>query len=188
MDDAVIRLIYSICDAPSSQQQIPEKTEDKGVKGSSVLPILAVLMVLVPVVTMPVRAEVETNETIHWEKRQWISCAMDGAGEWVLLSGDMHVVYSTTLDGRGGFHARVHYNPQGITGTGEESGDKYHAVGVTRRNTNGKVGETYTFVNNYKIIGQGKGNNFLVHYTIHHTVNANGEVNSEVTDTWVKCK
>jgi hypothetical protein len=113
---------------------------------------------------------------------------MNGAGESVYLSGYLHIVFSTTVDGNGGFHTRIHHNPQGITGVGELSGDKYQAVGQTRTVTNGRVGETYTFVNNYKIIGQGRGNNFLVHDTIHYTVNANGEVTSELANTSVECR
>ena len=35
---------------------------------------------------------------------------------------------------------------------------------------------TLTFVNNFRIIGQGSGNNFLVHETLHITVNADGTI------------
>ena len=157
-------------------------------KSRSMLPILAVLIVFSSVLVAPARAKVTTNERIYWERRQWIPCAMNGEGEWVFLSGYLHIVYSTTLDGNDGFHARVHYNPQGITGIGELSGDRYHSVGETRRVTNGKVGKTHTYVNNYKIIGQGRGNNFLVHDTIHYTVNANGEVTSEVANSRIECR
>ncbi len=31
-------------------------------------------------------------------------------------------------------------------------------------------------MNNFRIIGQGEGNNFLIHVNGHFTVNANGEV------------
>ena len=157
-------------------------------KSRSMLPILAVLIVFSSVLVAPARAKVETNERVYWERRQWIPCAMNGEGEWVFLSGYLHIVYSTTLDGNGGFHTRVHFNPQGITGIGELSGTSYRSVGETHRVTNGKVGEMHTFVNNYKIIGQGRGNNFLVHDTIHYTVNANGEVTSEVANTWIECR
>ncbi|UCD73197.1 MAG: hypothetical protein JSW01_00720 [Candidatus Bathyarchaeota archaeon] len=153
-----------------------------------VLPILTVLMVFSSVLIVPASARVTTNERIYWARRQWIPCAMDGAGESVYLSGYLHIVFSTTLDGKGGFHTRIHHNPQGITGIGELSGDKYQAVGETRTVTNGKIGETYTFVNNYKIIGQGRGNNLLIHDTIHYTVNVNGEVTSDLANTSVECR
>ena len=39
---------------------------------------------------------------------------------------------------------------------------------------NGQFEET--FVNNFRIIGQGPGNNFLIHENAHLTINANGDV------------
>ena len=45
-----------------------------------------------------------------------------------------------------------------------------------------------TFVNNFRIIGQGPDNNFLVHQTVHQTVNANGDVTSTIVNTSVECR
>jgi hypothetical protein len=117
-----------------------------------------------------------------------IPCAMGGAGEDVLLSGYLHVLTHTTLDGNGGFHAKEHFQPQGISGIGQTSGDKYQATGVTQRSFNGKVGFEETHVNNFRIIGQGPGNNYLIHSTIHTTVNANGVVTSVVHNIRADCK
>jgi hypothetical protein len=45
-----------------------------------------------------------------------------------------------------------------------------------------------TFVNNFRIIGQGPGNNFLLHETFHLTVNANGELTTIHDNFSVDCK
>lgn len=118
----------------------------------------------------------------------FVPCAAGGAGEWVDLNGPLHILFRTTIDDNGGFHSMVHFQPQGISGTGLTTGDSYQATGETLETFNGKVGFEDTYVNNFKIIGQGPGNNFLVHNTIHFTVNANGEVTADVDNSSVECR
>jgi hypothetical protein len=45
-----------------------------------------------------------------------------------------------------------------------------------------------TFVNNFRIIGQGPGNNFLVHETAHITINADGTVRVNHDNLSTECK
>jgi hypothetical protein len=45
-----------------------------------------------------------------------------------------------------------------------------------------------TFVNNFRIIGQGPGNNFLVHEVFHITFNANGSITAFVDKFSVDCR
>ncbi len=69
--------------------------------------------------------------------------------------------------------------PQGISGVGLDTGDKYQGAGVTQDHFKGSFNNgqfNQTFVNNFRIIGQGPGNNFLVHENFRLTINANGEV------------
>jgi len=118
-----------------------------------------------------------------------VPCADGGAGEVVDLSGDLHVLLHVTLHDDGRFVFKEHFQPQGISGTGEVTGDKYQATGVTQDITvRGRVGVTTTAVNNFRIIGQGPGNNLLVHVTFHVTVNANGTATAEVNNVRVGCK
>lgn len=131
---------------------------------------------------------VTTNVQIPYQVSVFVPCAVDGAGEIVDLSGTLHVVFDTTLNNSGGFHTKAHFQPQGVTGIGRTSGDKYQATGVTQQNFNGNVGTQFTFVNNFRIIGQGPGNNFLVHQLVHITVNANGEVTAFVDNSSIECK
>ena len=115
----------------------------------------------------------------------FVPCANAGAGEIVSLSGTLHEVFHITFDGNGGVHVKIHDQPQGIRGFGQTSGAKYQATGVTqqRPNTN-----PFTFVNNFRIIGQGPGNNFLVHQVVHVTVNANGAVTALFDRPSVECR
>jgi hypothetical protein len=43
-------------------------------------------------------------------------------------------------------------------------------------------------VNNFRLIGQGSGNNLQVHQNVHITINANGTVTATVDNTSVDCK
>jgi hypothetical protein len=131
---------------------------------------------------------VTDNVLVPTEIFVFVPCARGGAGEFVELTGTLHILFVTTIDDKGGFHSKFHFQPQGITGTGFTTGDKYQGTGVTQGSFNGKVGFETTFVNNFKIIGQGAGNNFLIHENFHVTVNANGEVTASVDNFSVKCK
>jgi hypothetical protein len=116
-----------------------------------------------------------------------IPCAADGAGETVDLSGTLHVVLHMTTDGHGGVHIREHFNPQGVSGYGQTTGGKYQATGVTVEQLNATIGVQSTFINNFRVIGPGRGNDFIVHENFHVTVNANGTVTANVGNTTTSC-
>jgi hypothetical protein len=120
----------------------------------------------------------------------FVPCAAGGAGEFVQLTGQLHDLFHITLDGAGGFHLKFQDNPQAVSGTGEITGDKYHATGVTKleRSTSGKVQVEQTFVNNFHIIGQGNVNNLLVHETAHITVHPDGTVTAFHDKFNIECK
>jgi hypothetical protein len=92
------------------------------------------------------------------------------------------------LDSAGGFHLKGQDNPQGISGTRLTTGDKYQGTGVTGFEFSGKVGFEETDVNNFRIIGQGNGNDFLVHDNLHITVNADGTLTAFHDNFSVECK
>ena len=118
----------------------------------------------------------------------FVPCANGGAGETVELSGTLHDLFHVTSDGAGGFHVKTSDNPQGVSGTGQTTGAKYQGTGVTSSDFNTKAGFENTFVNNFRIIGQGPGNNLLVHENFHITVNANGTVTAFHDNFRVDCK
>jgi hypothetical protein len=130
-----------------------------------------------------------SNERIPIDLPVFIPCANGGSGEDVQLSGNLHVLVHTAVNGNH-FTTKLHFQPQGITGAGDVTGDKYQATGVTQERfggsfINGQFSDT--FINNFRIIGQGPGNNFLVHETFHITINANGEVTASVDNFTISC-
>jgi hypothetical protein len=153
---------------------------------------LAVTLLLIGVLGVaPVLAQATTVTTNFQEPLNltvFVPCARGGAGELVTLTGSLHILFVTTIDDRGGFHSKFHFQPQGVSGTGLITGDKYNATGETQQTFNGRIGFEFTFVNNFKIIGQGPGNNFLVHENIHVTVLPDGTVTADVDNFSIKCK
>jgi hypothetical protein len=136
-------------------------------------------------------AETITNEQIPLDFGVWVFCANGGNGEFVRLTGELHVLNLVTFDQDGGLHIESHYQPMGVTGYGEVTGDKYQATGVTRENLNIRPAGYpygYTYVNNFRIIGQGTGNNFLIHENSHVTINADGEVTTQADNFRAECK
>ena len=111
------------------------------------------------------------------------------AGESVQLSGELHTVSHVTFDANGGFHLEQMSQPINVSGL-SASGVRYQGTGVTRSSVNidGPPPLEQTMINNFRIIGQGPGNNYLVHVTLHMTVNANGTVTSNVTNASIDCK
>src|SRR6476469_1879309 len=134
------------------------------------------LIALVATLTIPATAAVVTNDRTDVQLSVFVPCAAGGLGENVDLSGPLHTLVSFTMNGNN-VSGYFHFQPQGISGTGETTGAKYTATGVTQQSfksslQNGQA--NLTFVNNFRIIGQGPGNNFLVHETLHITINADG--------------
>jgi hypothetical protein len=152
------------------------------------------LAVLVSVVCLVVpsaaRAEVTSNVKVPFVMDVLVPCANGGAGETVHLEGTLHVVISLTVNDN---HAsgKAHFQPQGVSGVGSVTGDKYQATGVTQESfednlLNGQA--THTFINNFRVIGKGPGNNFLVHQNVHITFNADGILTADVDNSSVECK
>jgi hypothetical protein len=134
----------------------------------------------------PTRAEVLTNTSIPFATAVLIQCVP----EVVVLTGELHILIAQEVDGNGGIHVKTHFQPQGISGVGTVTGAKYQGTGVTQEHFNDHSSPAFedTFVNNFRIIGQGPGNNFLVHTTFHVTVNADGVVTANVLNSSIECK
>jgi hypothetical protein len=139
---------------------------------------------------VPVKADVTMNEETDIELAVFIPCAAGGAGEVVDLSGPLHTLLEFTINNNN-VSGLFHFQPQGISGIGETSGVKYQATGITKQTFKTSLQNrqaNLTFVNNFRIIGQGAGNNFLMHETLHITVNADGTA-TVIHDTFtVDCK
>lgn len=163
--------------------------------------VLAALLLTVLFVTQPMQAAppfksplppaiTETSSIkTPFDLDFYVPCALGGQGEFVHLSGNLHILSHLTIDPNGGFHYDSMYQPQGVRGFGQTSGDKYQATGGTRDSGNFRgLPYNFTYVNNFRIIGQGPGNNYVVHENVHVTYNAKGEMTASVDNLSVDCK
>ncbi len=152
--------------------------------------LMTTIILLAAIIEPSAKAEVTSNTVIPINIPVFAPCANGGAGETIALSGELHTLITYTVNGNVKNVTR-HDQVQGITGVGLNSGDKYQATGVTRNKFSDKIiGGHYeeTYINNFRIIGPGPGNNYLVHQNVHVTINQNGEVTANVEDVSVDCK
>jgi len=132
------------------------------------LTVTAFLLALVVLGVHPANAQT-TNDKIPVMIPVNIPCANGGEGEIVMMSGMLHVLIHTSTNAEGCVTMKTHFQPQQLTGTGSVTGAKYQGTGVTQSTTHEKTncGDgciiEENFVNNFRMIGQGPGNNFTVH-------------------------
>jgi hypothetical protein len=117
-----------------------------------------------------------TNEVVPIDITAFVPCANGGAGEVVHAVGRLHQLITSVVNANGTVTVKTHFQPQGLTGVGLTTGDKYQATGVTQETD--VFGSPFpfiaTFINNFRFIGAGRDNNLLIHEEFHLTVNANG--------------
>ena len=155
----------------------------------SVLVIVMLMVALLGAGSAVAAAETFTaSSSFPIEILVFVPCANGGAGEDVLLTGTLHDVFHVTITSSGGFRLSASDNPQGVSGYGLTTGAQYQGTGITRFNFGGRVGAEETDVNNFRMIGQGPGNNFMVHDNFHITINANGTVSSFHDNFSVTCQ
>lgn len=129
-----------------------------------------------------------SNEKQPVDEIIFVPCANNGAGEIVELTGTIHILIHTTVNGNN-FNTKYHFQPQGISGKGQTTGITYHGSGVTQEEIKGSLkNEKYmdTYINNFKIAGHGV--NYKIHNNMHITVNANGETTASVDNFSSDCK
>jgi len=151
---------------------------------------VTILIALSGALTIPATAEVVTNDRTDIQLIVFVPCAASGVGENLDLSGPLHTLISLTINGNNA-SGYFHFQPQGINGTGETTGAKYNATGVTQQSFKSSLQNrqsNLTFVNNFRMIGQGPGNNYLVHETMHITINADGTVTVLHDNFSIDCK
>ena len=153
--------------------------------------ILMLLFAALALFTVQANGAKQINDMSDINLTVFVPCAAGGAGELVDLNGPLHTLITFTINGNN-VSGMAHFQPQGLSGTGEATGDKYQATGVTKDSSfklsfqNGQANQT--FVNNFRIIGQGPGNNYLVHEVAHITFNANGTVTVLHENLSIDCK
>lgn len=130
----------------------------------------------------------ETHFRFPIEIVQFVPCANGNVGEQVTLAGTLHLLTNVTASASGNFLVRMHLQPQGVSGRGLTTGARYQGTGVTQEVFTTAAAQTQSFVNSFRIIGQGRGNNLLIHETIHITVNANGAVTASRLQSRLACR
>jgi hypothetical protein len=103
--------------------------------------------------------------------------------ERIALSGTINFVDEMTTNSNGETTHTIHFNPQGVTGVGEETGTTYRGTGSTTTTVtfdeNHEI-RTRTFVNNFNIIAtEPSGISSIEHNVVHVTVNAQGEITAK---------
>lgn len=131
---------------------------------------------------------VETNVVVPLDLSTFIPCANGGSGEVVTLTGTLHVLYNVTTDNQGGVHVKSHFQPQQVSGVGSITGDRYQGTGATQEMYTTRVGSTHTYVNVFRVIGQGPGNDYRVFELTHTTVHPDGRVSANVDQSRVDCR
>lgn len=117
----------------------------------------------------------------------FVPCANGGAGEIVQVNGTGHSVFHLVDNGDGQFHVKSSTDYQGVTGIGLTTGDKYQVTGVIDSTFTVAKGFTETFVNNFRVIGAGSGNNVMLHENEHLTFNADGTITATHDNFSVTC-
>ena len=123
------------------------------------------------------------SEITPVERLVYVDCAAGGAGEFVYLTGNIHSIFHITEDPTGGMQFQYFGQPMGISGVGMTTGDSYQGTGVSRdveRFSGFSYGNVYTEVINFRIIGQGTGNNLMIQDIFHYTITPQGELTAWV--------
>jgi hypothetical protein len=106
----------------------------------------------------------------------------------IAVHGDAHLFIDISSRANS-IHLNIHYNTQGVSGTGLTDGSKYQLNNGSdlEINTNGGlpfVTETNVEMN---LIGQGIAPNFRMQAVLHTTVDANGNVTAQFTKISAVC-
>jgi len=154
------------------------------------LPVTCASILAAVVIAGPAWGEVVVNESSDMNFAAFVPCANNGTGEVVSLTGPLHILITYTLNGNR-VRGKTHFQPQGLSGSGLITGEIYRGVGVTQSEFSGSLQNgqfNQTYVNNFRIIGRGTGNNYSVHENFHLAINANGEVSSYHDNFSADCK
>lgn len=150
---------------------------------------VTVLTLILAGVVYPQALAITINQFVPFEQVAFVPCANGGAGELVLIEGTLHLQQHITINNNRA-NIKTLAQPQGADGVGLVSGEQYQATGVTQEQdsiplVNGAF--EFSFINNFRIIGQATDNNLQVHQTVHVTIDANGVVTTVVDNTSIDC-
>lgn len=111
-------------------------------------------------------------------------------GEEVFLSGELLLIFHTTVDARGGIHEKFTLVPRQVRGVGLVTGIAYKAVGGGRSHFNADADFAplnITDTSMFNLVSQGGSDNLQLKFTFHVTINANGVETVVVDHFSAKC-
>lgn len=131
-----------------------------------------------------------TSNLVPFQMGAWVGCANGGAGETVDLEGQLRFMTHTSTDADGGTFERTHVQPWQVWGVGQVTGARYKGVGLTHEQVyQVPTGEArYSFVNNFRLIGKGPGNNLHMHTVTHMSTDESGVMVASVALESAECK
>ena len=154
------------------------------------------LAVVVPVLAVAIgfgqsaSASNVTNTTIHVPASvQTNPCVLPPAVEAINLSGDIHIVITTTADGAGGYRVDNHLNSQ-LSGVSLTTGTRY----VNSENDEEEwyarppFPAVHTHTHDFLLLSQGNTPNYVLHMTLHETVSASGVPTATVDRFSMDCQ
>lgn len=152
-----------------------------------------VLAVVVPALAVgigfrqPAKAANVTNTTIHVPASvQTNPCFPTDV---VNLSGDIHIVITTTADSAGGYRVNNHLNSQ-LSGVSLTTGTRY----VNSENDEEEwyarppFPAVHTHTHDFLLLSQGNTPNYVLHMTLHETVSASGVPTATVDRFSMDCQ
>lgn len=134
------------------------------------------------------QAEVTTNQHVSIAYAGYVPCANGGAGELLTGTIDVHDLASETVNGNSVAWQFVFERHGELVG--QVTGDTYRVAGVEHGAYTQRLDSehsTLTYVNRYRLIGPGPGNNLVVRETAHITIDADENVVVQHDDFTVDC-
>ena len=138
--------------------------------------LAAATMLLASVTANRLPAKVIENDTIPFDDGSpFVAVVTDPTTGDVLdilvLTGDLHVLITETVDGKGGVHLTFHFQPENFVGVGLVTGDTYVGTGITRGSTE-ITSHTFhdSYINNFHMVSTTGGYNWEVRDRIIVTV------------------
>lgn len=126
---------------------------------------------------------------VPFAKAVYVPCAMDGAGEVVVISGTLDAPTHTIEDGAGGIHIHSNGASSTMVAVGQSSGTIYMGTGRLHisRNWASNGSYQYKYVGNLSLTSAA-GDTLQVHIRMHVMVNSQGSVISRTYDLDVRCR
>lgn len=128
------------------------------------------------------RADIVVNSTVHVPA--WVETNPCFPADVINLSGDIHVVITSTAAGSGDYRVAYHLNSR-LSGVSITTGTRY----VNSENVNDEWSArppfpaTHTRTYDSHLISQSGTDNYILHATMHETVTANDMLTATV-DSW----